>query len=85
MLKYKNESSFDAFYKELLLKCETFNSFANYNNLLPYKELVSTAKSIAKFCWKEFSNEKLHDIQSKNRKQEDLKEQKNKSYIQKHF
>lgn len=68
VLKYKNESSFDAFYKELLLKCETFNSFANYNNLLPYKELVSTAKSIAKFCWKEFSNEKLHDIQSKKQK-----------------
>ncbi|TQC54769.1 hypothetical protein FKC81_28310, partial [Klebsiella pneumoniae] len=43
-------------------------SFANYNNLLPYKELVSTAKSIAKFCWKEFSNEKLHDIQSKKQK-----------------
>lgn len=65
VLKYQSESSFNDFHNELLLKCQMHNAYINADDLLPYNEIKATAKSIAKFCWKEFSEEKLNKIQSK--------------------
>ena len=39
MLKYKNESSFNDFQNELLLKCQMHNAYLNANDLLPYNEI----------------------------------------------
>nr|MDO3733772.1 hypothetical protein [Klebsiella pneumoniae] len=68
VLKYQSESSFNDFHNELLLKCQMHNAYINADDLLPYNEIKATAKSIAKFCWKEFSEEKLNKIQSKKQK-----------------
>lgn len=64
VLKYKNTSTFERFNKELLLKCELHNSFLNANDLLPYSEIKSTSKSIAKWCWNNFDNIEFSKIQS---------------------
>jgi len=64
VLKYKNESTFEKFLNELLLKCQMHNSYLNANDLLPYNEIKSTSKSIAKWCWNNFDNEEFSKIQS---------------------
>lgn len=64
VLKYKNESTFEKFFNELLLKCQMHNSYLNTNDLLPYNEIKSTSKSIAKWCWNNFDNEEFSKIQS---------------------
>ncbi|HBY4619959.1 TPA: hypothetical protein MIU65_28710 [Klebsiella pneumoniae] len=64
VLKYKNESSFNDFQNELLLKCQMHNAYLNANDLLPYNEIKATSKSIAKWCWSKFENEEFSKIQS---------------------
>ena len=42
VLKYKNESSFNDFQNELLLKCQMHNAYLNDNDLLTYNEIKET-------------------------------------------
>lgn len=64
VLSYKNKSTYNAFENELLLKCELHNAYLNSNDLLPYNEIKSTSKSIAKWCWNNFDNITFSNIQS---------------------
>lgn len=64
VLKYKNNSSFDKWHSELERIAIGLNTACNPNNLLPIREIIATARSVAKWTWKNFDNTQFSIIQS---------------------
>lgn len=82
VLKYKKDNTYNGFENELLLKCQMHNAYLNANDLLPYNEIKSTAKSIAKYCWNKFNDEVFSTIQSKRGKKNKGVAKKAKSFLE---
>ncbi|MGG7413273.1 replication initiation protein, partial [Escherichia coli] len=61
---FKKISTFEKFENELLLKAQGLNTFCNPLNPLQYKELKATARSIARWTWKNFDSHTFSLIQS---------------------
>ncbi len=64
VLNFKKISTFEKFENELLLKAQGLNTFCNPLNPLQYKELKATARSIARWTWKNFDSHTFSLIQS---------------------
>ena len=64
VLNFKKISTFEKFENELLLKAQSLNTFCNPLNPLQYKELKATARSIARWTWKNFDSHTFSLIQS---------------------
>ncbi|HHX5693681.1 TPA: replication initiation protein, partial [Klebsiella pneumoniae] len=64
VLKFKEKSNYERWEKELILKADGLNTFSNGNNLLSYNEIKATARSVAKWTWRNFNKECFSSIQS---------------------
>lgn len=64
VLKFKEKSNYEKWEKELILKADGLNTFCNGNNLLSYNEIKATARSVAKWTWRNFNKECFSSIQS---------------------
>lgn len=64
VLKFKEKSNYEKWEKELILKADGLNTFCNGGNLLSYNEIKATAKSVAKWTWRNFNKERFSYIQS---------------------
>jgi len=47
---HRGSSTFNDWFKEVIAHCERINS--SFKHSLPYSEIKATAKSIARYCWK---------------------------------
>lgn len=64
VLFYKNnQATYTDFYNLLLDRLQKLNTFQNAPSLA-FTELKAISKSVAKFCWSNFSNEKFSQIQT---------------------
>lgn len=64
VLKFKEKSNYEKWERELILKADGLNNFCNGSNLLSYNEIKATAKSVAKWTWRNFNKECFSSIQS---------------------
>lgn len=64
ILKFKRSSTFENWQMDLERISMLLNSTQNPKNLLPYSEIKATARSVAKWTWKNFTTEKFSSIQS---------------------
>lgn len=64
VLKFKSNNNYEQWEKELILKADGLNTFCNSSNLLSYNEIKATAKSVAKWTWRNFNKEQFSFIQS---------------------
>jgi hypothetical protein len=64
VLKFKEQGTYEKWERELILKSEGLNLFCNGSNPLSYNEVKATARSVAKWTWKNFTKEAFSFIQS---------------------
>ena len=64
VLKFKEKSNYERWEKELVLKANGLNIFCNSSNPLSYNEIKATARSVAKWTWRNFNKECFSSIQS---------------------
>ena len=64
VLKFKEKSNYENWEKELILKADGLNTFCNSSNLLSYNDIKATAKSVAKWTWRNFNKKQFSCIQS---------------------
>ena len=64
VLKFKNNSNYDKWFIEIEKIAIGLNTFSNPNNPLPIREIIATARSVAKWTWKNFDNDTFSIIQS---------------------
>lgn len=64
ILKYKSNSTFEKWHNEIEHIAIGLNLAQNPNNGLPFSEIKATAKSVARWTWKNFTTEKFSSIQS---------------------
>ncbi|MET5185825.1 replication initiation protein [Klebsiella pneumoniae] len=64
VLKFKEKSNYERWEKELVLKADGLNIFCNSSNPLSYNEIKATARSVAKWTWRNFNKECFSSIQS---------------------
>lgn len=65
VLNYKNKSNFDKWFSEIQRIAIGLNTACNPSNPLPIKEILATARSVARWTWKNFDNATFSKIQSK--------------------
>jgi len=64
VLNFKNNSNYDKWFIEIERIAIGLNTFSNPNNPLPIREITATARSVAKWTWKNFDNATFSSIQS---------------------
>lgn len=64
VLKYKSGGSFETWILSIENIAIGFNNFKNTNNPLPINEIKATARSVAKWTWKNFDSDIFSQIQS---------------------
>lgn len=64
VLKFKEKSNYERWEKEFVLKANGLNIFCNSSNPLSYNEIKATARSVAKWTWRNFNKECFSSIQS---------------------
>ena len=64
VLNFKEKSNYEIWERELILKADGLNTFCNGSNPLSYNEIKATAKSVAKWTWRNFNKECFSSIQS---------------------
>lgn len=64
VLNFKNKSNFDKWLAEIERIAIGLNTACNPHNPLPIREITATARSVAKWTWKNFDNATFSAIQS---------------------
>lgn len=77
VLNYKNNKNADAWESEIERQAINLNAVCNPANPLDYKEVKATARSVARWTWKNFTNAIFSEIQSARGKKNKGKKQSN--------
>lgn len=73
VLNFKNNSTYNKYESDLLLKAQCLNQYCNAINPLDFKEIKATARSIARWTWKHFDNATFSVIQAQRAKKKAAK------------
>ncbi|XJB66371.1 hypothetical protein AB2G02_25970 (plasmid) [Escherichia coli] len=64
VLKFKKDSTYEAWERDVLSIAEGLNNHCNALNPLQYNEIKATARSVSRWTWKHFDSATFSDIQS---------------------